>query len=189
MGGDPKSSILVGFAINHPFWGTPISGNHQMWFGSPFCTAKDAPTKRGRLPVPLRNRKQCVAAYRKETHLQTDHTKDTKRNSKVTPEIYQNDLSIVTFQGWTLETKNNRNGIFLCTDKILEPTAEDWAPPAHCQPTYWNSEPAIFVMFEGLGAHGSHGLLRPVLDTILISNPARRCLDLYILSSIRWTWS
>ena len=26
--GTPKSSILIGFSIiNHPFWGTPISGN------------------------------------------------------------------------------------------------------------------------------------------------------------------
>ena len=26
-GGTPKSSILIGFSINHPFWGTPIFGN------------------------------------------------------------------------------------------------------------------------------------------------------------------
>ena len=30
-GGTPKSSILIGFSIiNHPFWGTPIYGNHQL---------------------------------------------------------------------------------------------------------------------------------------------------------------
>ena len=30
--GTPKSSILIGFSIiNHPFWGTPIFGNTQMY--------------------------------------------------------------------------------------------------------------------------------------------------------------
>ena len=30
--GTPKSSILIGFSIiNHPFWGTPIFGNIQMF--------------------------------------------------------------------------------------------------------------------------------------------------------------
>ena len=30
--GTPKSSILIGVSIiNHPFWGTPISGNTQMF--------------------------------------------------------------------------------------------------------------------------------------------------------------
>ena len=30
--GTPKSSILIGFSIiNHPFWGTPIFGNTQVW--------------------------------------------------------------------------------------------------------------------------------------------------------------
>ena len=39
-GGTPKSSILVGFyIINHPFWGTPICGNHHI---SPFQFAKDS---------------------------------------------------------------------------------------------------------------------------------------------------
>ena len=33
--GTPKSSILVGFSlINHPFWGTPISGNTQVSIGN-----------------------------------------------------------------------------------------------------------------------------------------------------------
>ena len=32
IGGTPKSSILIGFSIiNHPFWGTPIFGNTQMF--------------------------------------------------------------------------------------------------------------------------------------------------------------
>ena len=32
-GGPPKSSILTGFSIiNHPFWGTPIFGNTQIYF-------------------------------------------------------------------------------------------------------------------------------------------------------------
>ena len=32
--GTPKSSILIGFSlINHPFWGTPIFGNTQMFLG------------------------------------------------------------------------------------------------------------------------------------------------------------
>ena len=32
--GTPKSSILIGFSIiNHPFWGTPIFGNAQMFLG------------------------------------------------------------------------------------------------------------------------------------------------------------
>ena len=31
-GGTPKSSISMGFStINHPFWGTPIYGNLQIW--------------------------------------------------------------------------------------------------------------------------------------------------------------
>ena len=31
-GGTPKSSILIGFSIiNHPFWGTPIFGNTQLY--------------------------------------------------------------------------------------------------------------------------------------------------------------
>ena len=31
-GGPPKSSILIGFSlINHPFWGTTIFGNTQIW--------------------------------------------------------------------------------------------------------------------------------------------------------------
>ena len=31
-GGTPKSSILIGCSItNHPFWGTPIVGNTQIW--------------------------------------------------------------------------------------------------------------------------------------------------------------
>ncbi len=31
-GGPPKSSILIGFSIiNHPFWGTPIFGNTQIY--------------------------------------------------------------------------------------------------------------------------------------------------------------
>ena len=30
--GTPKSSILIGFSIiNHPFWGSPIFGNTQMF--------------------------------------------------------------------------------------------------------------------------------------------------------------
>ena len=30
--GTPKSSILIGFGItNHPFWGTPIFGNTQIF--------------------------------------------------------------------------------------------------------------------------------------------------------------
>ena len=29
--GTPKSSILIGFSIvNHPFWGTPMLGNHHI---------------------------------------------------------------------------------------------------------------------------------------------------------------
>ena len=27
--GTSKSSILIGFSINHPFWGYPIYGNHH----------------------------------------------------------------------------------------------------------------------------------------------------------------
>ena len=35
MGKPPKSSILIGFSIiNHPFWGTPIFGNIQIFFGA-----------------------------------------------------------------------------------------------------------------------------------------------------------
>ena len=35
VSGTPKSSILIGFCIiNHPFWGTPIFGNTQMWMTS-----------------------------------------------------------------------------------------------------------------------------------------------------------
>ena len=31
-GGTPKSSILIGFSlINHPFWGSPIFGNTQIY--------------------------------------------------------------------------------------------------------------------------------------------------------------
>ena len=33
--GTPKSSILIGFSIiNHPFWGTPIFGNTQIFIAS-----------------------------------------------------------------------------------------------------------------------------------------------------------
>ena len=38
-GGTPKSCILIGFSIiNHPFWGTPIFGNHpySFWWRNPF---------------------------------------------------------------------------------------------------------------------------------------------------------
>jgi len=30
VGFPPKSSILIGFSINHPFWGIPILGNTHM---------------------------------------------------------------------------------------------------------------------------------------------------------------
>ena len=32
IGGSPKPSVLIGLPItNHPFWGTPISGNSHIW--------------------------------------------------------------------------------------------------------------------------------------------------------------
>ena len=37
--GTPKSSILMGFSIiNHPFWGTPISGNTHIWMYIFLCS-------------------------------------------------------------------------------------------------------------------------------------------------------
>ena len=40
-GGTPKSCILVGFSlINHPFWGTPISGNPHGPHTMPIITAR-----------------------------------------------------------------------------------------------------------------------------------------------------
>ena len=37
IGGTPKSSILIGFSsINHPFWGTIIFGNIQMYISRYF---------------------------------------------------------------------------------------------------------------------------------------------------------
>ena len=35
-GGTPKSSTLIGFSINHPFWGTTIFGNTLMAFNHSF---------------------------------------------------------------------------------------------------------------------------------------------------------
>ena len=50
--GIPKSSILIGFSIiNHPFWGTTISGNTHMMIYALSCNTKKKHVEIGPSPI------------------------------------------------------------------------------------------------------------------------------------------